>query len=184
MPVLSDEGNVREAKALHEMATGADDEREKQPRSRLSSMRIWPRLAILLAILFVLGTAMGLGLKFGLKSTPSRDNRPPQPVSNVSTTGVMQRTGIAVMAMSAHLNPAATVFYQHSSGEIRYMWFSGDGVFHGGTKSEAIALDAKNATPIELVPFWKGSVPEWHVFYIDRNNIVSERVWRNDSRIW
>lgn len=46
-----------------------------------------------------------------------------------------------------------TVYFQHWTGEIRSIQLTPDGEWIGGTKSEVIVSDAKNATPISAVSY-------------------------------
>lgn len=46
-----------------------------------------------------------------------------------------------------------TVYFQHWTGEIRSIQLTPKGEWIGGTSSEVIASDAKNATPISAVSY-------------------------------
>ena len=46
-----------------------------------------------------------------------------------------------------------TVYFQHWTGDIRYIQLTPDGQWIGGGASEVIASDAKNATPISAVAY-------------------------------
>lgn len=46
-----------------------------------------------------------------------------------------------------------TVYFQHWTGEIRWIQLNTQGKWIGGGKSEVIATDAKNATPISTVAY-------------------------------
>lgn len=46
-----------------------------------------------------------------------------------------------------------TVYFQHWTGEIRWIQLTPKGEWLGGSKSEVIVTDAKNATPISVVAY-------------------------------
>lgn len=45
------------------------------------------------------------------------------------------------------------IYYQHWNGEIRYMQYTKEKKWRGGTSSEIVAKDAKNGTAISAVAF-------------------------------
>jgi hypothetical protein len=49
-----------------------------------------------------------------------------------------------------------TVYFQHFSGEIRSIQLTPKGEWIGGSKSEVVVSDAKNATPISAVSYSLG----------------------------
>jgi hypothetical protein len=46
-----------------------------------------------------------------------------------------------------------TVYFQHFSGEIRSIQLTPKGEWIGGSKTEVVVSDAKNATPISAVSY-------------------------------
>lgn len=46
-----------------------------------------------------------------------------------------------------------SVLFQHHKGDIRFMQYTADQKWVGGTKSETVATDARNATPISTVAY-------------------------------
>jgi hypothetical protein len=46
-----------------------------------------------------------------------------------------------------------TLYFQHWSGDLRYMQYTTDRKWIGGDKAQTIASDAKNATPISTVAY-------------------------------
>ena len=45
------------------------------------------------------------------------------------------------------------LYFQHHSGQIRSTVLQSDGTWQGGTVSEIVAVNAKNATPISAVSY-------------------------------
>lgn len=78
------------------------------------------------------------------------------------------------------------VYFQHWTGDIRWIQLTPDGEWVGGGKSEVIVTDAKNATPISTVSYaLEGSgEAQWHLFYIDKNNFVRQKQNTNKTNIW
>lgn len=74
-----------------------------------------------------------------------------------------------------------------------------ENVWQSLSESKVIAIDAKNATPISAVAYAQNGTSavsrqprqrdgtdrrKWHLFYIDANNIIKERVYNNDTNLW
>ena len=56
------------------------------------------------------------------------------------------------------------MYFQHWSGEIRWMRHADDGQWTGGDSSTVVARDAKNNTPIAAVSYVWDGVSFWRVF--------------------
>jgi hypothetical protein len=63
-----------------------------------------------------------------------------------------------------------TVYFQHWTGEIRSIQLTPKGEWIGGTSSEVIVSDAKNATPISAVSY---SLNDTSVVCVVMNSPVS-----------
>lgn len=72
-----------------------------------------------------------------------------------STKGAFNGSGIAVAgeAWNQGQRRIFTIYFQHWTGDIRFMQYTTDRKWIGGTKSETVASDAKNATPISTVAY-------------------------------
>ncbi|KAF2259208.1 hypothetical protein CC78DRAFT_81105 [Lojkania enalia] len=77
-----------------------------------------------------------------------------------------------------------TVYFQHWTGDIRWIQLTPKGEWIGGTRSETIVSDAKNATPLSTVSYAINGTAMWHLFYIDRNNLVRQKLNSNSTNIW
>lgn len=55
------------------------------------------------------------------------------------------------------------VFFQHHTGELRWLLRTPTGDVEGGTSAEVIATDAKSGTPLGLIST-SDTFTQWHVF--------------------
>jgi hypothetical protein len=72
-----------------------------------------------------------------------------------TTNGTFNGTGIALATefWNHQERKIMTVYFQHWTGDIRSIQLTPKGEWIGGTKSEVIVTDAKNATPISTVSY-------------------------------
>lgn len=72
-----------------------------------------------------------------------------------TTNGTFNGTGIALATefWNHQERKIMTVYFQHWTGEIRSIQLTPKGEWIGGTKTEVIVTDAKNATPISAVSY-------------------------------
>ena len=119
--------------------------------------------------------------------------------------GTFNGTGIALATefWNHQERKIMTVYFQHWTGEIRSIQLTPAGEWIGGTKSEVIAIDAKDATPISIVSYALNGTAQvillslsrlpslissnrqqWHLFYIDKINRVRQKVNTNATNIW
>jgi hypothetical protein len=70
-----------------------------------------------------------------------------------SKKGAYNGTGIALAGESWNVGQRRifTLYFQHHTGDIRYMQYTTDKKWVGGTKAQTVATDAKNASPISAV---------------------------------
>jgi hypothetical protein len=196
----------------------------QQPRQRkricgLSAKVFWILLAFL--ILILLGAGLGAGLGIGLSkskddgtATAASESSPTNPgaptftgdpsysIGGVidpafyTTSGAFNGSGIAFAgsALDVRLKGEYTVYYQHHSGQIRYLQKDG-ATYKGGSSSQIVASDAKNATPISVVQYVAGgyeggvytgyaAVVNWHVFYVGKDGYIKQRTYTNVSNLW
>lgn len=76
-----------------------------------------------------------------------------------STKGAFNGSGIALAGESWNNNVYRlfTLYFQHHSGDIRYMQYTSDRKWVGGSSSETIASDAKNGSAISAVAYTMNS---------------------------
>ncbi|KAF2113105.1 hypothetical protein BDV96DRAFT_496974 [Lophiotrema nucula] len=157
---------------------------------------------IILIFVVLLGVGLGVGLGIGLKRDKHKAPAnivEPYCVDNpeyciggslgslyYTTNGTFNGTGIALATefWNNQERKIMTVYYQHCTGEIRWIQLTPQGQWIGGTKSEVIVTDAKNATPISTVSYAINGTALWHLFYIDTNNIVRQKQNSNSTNIW
>lgn len=72
-----------------------------------------------------------------------------------SKSGAFNGSGIALAGES--WNPTTgtlfTLYFQHHTGDIRYLKYTSGQKWVGGTITETVASNAKNATPISAVSY-------------------------------
>lgn len=103
-----------------------------------------------------------------------------------STKGAFNGTGIA-LAGESFVNKERgiiTIYFQHHTGDIRWMQLNAKGNWIGGTKAETVATDAKNGSAISTVAYAMNTTSKWHIFYIDKNNTVRQKSNSNVTNIW
>ncbi|KAF2852411.1 hypothetical protein T440DRAFT_497919 [Plenodomus tracheiphilus IPT5] len=153
-------------------------------------------------LIWVVALALGLGLGLGLGlKNDSSDNDPAYPLCRsspqlciggainadyVSRRGAFNGTGIALAGESWNTGHRRifTLYFQHHTGDIRFMQYTTDRKWIGGTKAETVASDAKDATPISAVSFAANSTQYFHIFYINKNSTVRQLTRTNETDIW
>jgi hypothetical protein len=133
--------------------------------------------------------------------TPTTSPRPPKPTftgnpdyyiggaidpSYYSTKGAFNGTGIALAGESyvGTEHGIVNIYFQHHSGDIRWTQLSPDYTWQGGSKSETVATDAKNSTPISAVAYALNSTNKWHIFYISKDGYLRQKSNSNVTNIW
>ncbi|KAK6388254.1 hypothetical protein LTR65_008096 [Meristemomyces frigidus] len=107
-----------------------------------------------------------------------------------STTGAFNGSGIALASQSFSTDIAngthgdLVMYFQHHSGQIRYMQLTTGGTWEGGSASEVVATDAKNSTPLSAVAYAMNDTSTWHIFYIDTNNQLKQKTNSNKANLW
>ena len=73
----------------------------------------------------------------------------------LSKKGAFNGSGIALAGESWNKDQRKifTLYFQHWTGDIRFMQYTTDKKWIGGTKTETVATDAKNSTPISAVAY-------------------------------
>ncbi|PZD40640.1 hypothetical protein A1F97_04973 [Pyrenophora tritici-repentis] len=180
------------AEPLPSIPTGPKDKRTCGMKRR--------NLAILLGfiVIAILALALGLGLGLGLQKDSDEIKNPvcrKNPEFCVggalnekyfSKRGVFNGTGIALAGESWNKGQRRifTLYFQHHTGDIRFMQYTTDRKWVGGTKAQTVAYDAKPATPISAVSFAINQTQYFHIFYITKSNTVAQTVQSNISSIW
>lgn len=98
-----------------------------------------------------------------------------------SKSGAWNGSGIAIAAANPNLNQAIYAFYQDSDGKIQYTLMDAQRRWNIVGPVNADTHKALNATPLSAVQHQLGNQLVWHLFYIDENYIVRERIFTNSS---
>lgn len=99
-----------------------------------------------------------------------------------STNGAFNGTGIAFAG--EQWDNSVRIYFQHHSGDLRWLQLNASGNWIGGSQTEIVAIDAKNSTPISVVAYALGDIAQRHLFYIDRNGHVRQISNTNVTNIW
>ncbi|KAF1948069.1 hypothetical protein EJ02DRAFT_461571 [Clathrospora elynae] len=149
--------------------------------------------------ILALALGLGLGLGLGLKKKSSAETMDPfcrtKPELCIGGTlnadyfskkGAFNGTGIALAGESWNKGQRRifTLYFQHHTGDIRFMQYSTDRKWDGGTKAQTVASDAKNASPISAVAFAVNHTQYFHIFYVDTNNTIKQVTLSNATNIW
>ncbi|KAF2650858.1 hypothetical protein K491DRAFT_720389 [Lophiostoma macrostomum CBS 122681] len=174
----------------------------EKPRTFGIQRRYLLGIIILIWVLLLaigLGVGLGLGLKKDNNHGPGSGFVDPYCVGNpdyciggslgsnyYTTNGTFNGSGIALATefWNHQQRKIMTVYFQHWSGDIRWIQLTPQGQWIGGTKTEMIATDAKNATPISVVSYAINGTAQWHVFYLDTDDIVRQKQNTNATNIW
>ncbi|GAB7355291.1 hypothetical protein MBLNU459_g5829t1 [Dothideomycetes sp. NU459] len=167
-------------------------------------------IVLALALIVAIGLGAGLGAGLGTKHSSTKASTPSSSTTSVtsaptasytttsdyniggaldqsyySTTGAFNGSGIALasQSFSAGGYGTLTMYFQHHTGQIRYQTLT-DGNWIGGSISEVVTVDAKNSTPLSAVAYTLNGTIEWHIFYIDINNMIRQKSNSNTTNIW
>ena len=163
----------------------------RSSRQRIQNRRFFGArcgLCFAFLLLLILGLALGVGLGVGLgfdrsrshsttsstshESTNSTDNVAETRIGGnldaayYSTNGAWNGTAFSTLQ---RVSPETTssypiLYFQHYSGDVRWMELLPNGSWIGGTSLETVANDAKNNTPISAVTWILKEVTHTHVF--------------------
>ena len=159
-------------------------------------------LLALLALVVIIAIGVGVGLGVGLTRKKNHSSSNAKPI--YSTTGAFNGSGIALASESFASSGYGSIvmYFQHHSGQLRSAQLSSDGTWRGGDVTEVVAADAKNGTPIAAVAYAKDEIAavsggmnpfqedcrltrlKWHVFYINKDNIITEVTNSNTTNVW
>jgi hypothetical protein len=87
-----------------------------------------------------------------------------------SKKGAFNGTGIALAGESWNVGQRRifTLYFQHHTGDIRWMQYTNDKKWQGGSKLELIATDAKPGTPLSAVAVNLNSTA--YVSYLEKSH--------------
>lgn len=82
----------------------------------------------------------------------------------MAVCGFGARSNMALVKPYYADHDPVTLFFQHSSGDIRFMQSTGPGMWVGGTADQIVATDARKGTPIAQGCTCADQVAAMHVF--------------------
>lgn len=146
-------------------------------------------------IVIILGVGLGAGLGVGLSKKHSSGSSTSASQANstyliggainpayFSGIGAFNGSGIALASQSFAANVddgtegSLVMYFQHYTGEIRWMQLSSGGVWLGGSISEVVANDAKNSTPLSAVSYSQNQTSTWHIFCKNCSKVIGSIV--------
>lgn len=176
-----------------------EKEISKELSQQSSHFRIKRSYLILgVATLIVIIVAVVFGAVFGVRSnkSSSRTTSTPQSTANpessvggylnpeyYSKRGAWNGTGLSIASADA-TSDYMFVFYQDFSGNITYQISGANNSFREGTVVNDGVYRPLNGTPISSVLHSLGDLLRWHVFYVDEDYYIRERVMTNVSKTW
>ncbi|KAJ4342301.1 hypothetical protein N0V87_001287 [Didymella glomerata] len=164
----------------------------------LKKRTFWMLMGCVIFWLIALAVGLGAGLGIGLskknksqevKIDPFCRDHPKLCVGGslnaeyLSKKGAFNGSGIALAGES--WNPTTgtlfTLYFQHHTGDIRYLKYTKGQKWFGGGITETVASNAKNATPISAVAYVANATQFFHVFYVGDDNNVKQVTQTNES---
>lgn len=161
----------------------------------------WWFFLLLILLIIVIAVAVACGVVFGTKKhnqsngggSSSSSGHPgtntnADPDTSIggqinsayySKSGAWNGTGIAIAAANTLYNQAIYTFYQDYNGAIQNTLYDPSGSWHPLGPVHNDKYKPLNGTPLSAVQHLIGSEIKWHVFYIDQNYIIRERILSN-----
>lgn len=184
---------------------------EHPRKSRICGLsKLWFFGLAALVLIAIIAIAVACGVVFGTKHSNSSPASTPSPTSSAkpsptstsssvptptgdpditiggamsplyySKTGAFNGSGIAIASVNFGQDASIFVFFQHYTGEIRSFIQEADGTWTDS--NVVVSSGAKNGTPISAVAYLVEEVATWHVFYIDTDSRVRQRINSNSS---
>ena len=161
----------------------------------------WFLAIALLLLCAVIAIAVSLGVVLGTRHKHSSQPVPtPPPPTNTSSptptgdpdysiggayspqyysdSGAFNGSGMAIASVNFGVDASIYVFFQKYTGEIEQYISHADGSWADVT---TVAHDARNSTPLSAVAYIVDEVANWHLFYIDKDSYVRQRISSNGS---
>ncbi|SLM41057.1 hypothetical protein LPUS_11955 [Lasallia pustulata] len=178
--------------------TDAVQPSNSNPRRR-SKRRWWWMAAVVTAIVMA-GMIAGIGeglqhkRKRTAKEAPAVGTTPPNNItsspsnntlnlntSEPSTTWAFNGTGLSIVP-SHNVFDEIFMYFQHSSGEIRYSQLTDSGWSGGESAQRVISSNVKNGTRLTGISTQAGNVSTRYLFYVDDSGTVQDvHQWNNSN---
>ena len=161
----------------------------------------WVFAIALLLLCSIIAIAVSLGVVLGTRHTHTSQSAPTPPSATstssptptgdpdysiggayspeyYSASGAFNGSGIAIASVNFGDDASIYVFFQKYTGEIVQYISHADGNWDEVT---TIATNARNSTPLSAVAYIVDEVATWHLFYIDKESYVRQRISSNES---
>lgn len=150
-------------------------------------------VCLLLLVLLLVALAIALGVVFGLRRQAAEhaglgSNLDPEINTGgylnsqyYSRNGAFNGSGVAIAAAKPGIDTSIYAFYQSYTGEIMYTLMNPQNQWDLVGPVNSGSYQAMNATPLSTVQHQVGNQSVWHLFYIDVNYYIRERVITNDT---
>lgn len=176
-----------------------EDFLEEEERSKKPLYKRWKFILAIVGLLVLVAVGVGLAATFISRRGGSRSksstrigkNNPNVDLNKsvggyindayYSTSGAWNGSGIAVAAANTDYNQAIYAFYQDYTGGLQYTLMNPQGEWSLVGPVNANSPKALNGTPLSTVQNQLGDQRVWHVFYIDEDYILRERIITNTT---
>lgn len=185
--------------------------RPDEPAKKKPFYKRWVFILGIIVLVIVIVLAVVLGVVFGTKKSHNNPSNSPAttsgtsstststgsvPTSTVdpniavggyispayySTSGAWNGSGIAIAAAKPGVDQSLFAFYQDPTGMLQYTLLNAQGQWSQVGPVNAGSYKALNGTPISTVNHQLGNQLVWHVFYIDVNYTIRERIITNTT---
>lgn len=182
-----------------------------KPEPKILGMRKKIFFIVLAAIIALIILAIGLGAGLGVALNKKSEDEEPKKAGKAeivqhpfckdhpeycvggylnaeyySKKGAFNGSGIAIAGESwnAGQRRIFTLYFQHHSGDIRYMQYGTDQRWIGGNSSNTVATDAKNGTTISAVAYTLNQTGWFHIFYIGKDGNMKQMSQSNQTNKW
>lgn len=183
--------------------TDGQYQQHEKPRKRPFYKR-WLFWLIIVILVILIAVGVALGVVFGTKKKNEVNPNPPNPTGAVggqdnpnvdiqtsvggyinnnyySESGAWNGSGIAIAAANSNYDLSIYAFYQDSDGKLQFTLSNPQGQWNQIGPVNAGAPKALNGTPLSTVAHQVGNELRWHLFYIDEDYYIRERIITNTS---
>lgn len=165
----------------------------------------WLFILLIVGLIIIAAIAIALGVVLGTKKNNSSNNSSPGSstgsgsngnnpnvdinisvggqINNAyySKSGAWNGSGIAIASANTNEDQSIYAFYQDYRGDLQYTLMSPQGQWSIVGPVNAGSYKALNGTPLSTVYHQLGNKLVWHLFYIDENYIIRERIITNQT---
>ncbi|KAK5944027.1 hypothetical protein PMZ80_003308 [Knufia obscura] len=178
---------------------------QEQPKKRPFYKRWWFWL-IIVALVIIIAVAVACGVVFGTKKSNEHTTTPPgytppgdgtngtstnaDPDTSVggylnsafySESGAWNGSGIAIASANTDADQSIYAFFQDSTGLLQYTLMDPSGQWNLVGPVNSGSYKALNGTPLSAVQHQLGAELVWHIFYIDDEYTIRERIITNTT---